>query len=121
MKTLLDLAQELLHRAIIHFGQGVENIGVEIILRPLLRALHQLRQGDRLAVSLGQQRTGQQKREQVPDAIHGANRITAVSISPGRSWRPSVRLFKRAVVIFGPACSVFAVKPLKNMPQQLEE
>jgi hypothetical protein len=73
----LDFAEKLLQHRIIHFGQRVENVGVEIVLRPLLRILHQLRHSDRLVVGPREQRARQQKCEHAPEAIHGANGIIA--------------------------------------------
>jgi hypothetical protein len=71
LETLLDFTEELLHCGIVHIGQRVENIAIEIILSPLFRALHQLRQGEGLVAGSREKSPCQQKCRQVTSDPHG--------------------------------------------------
>ena len=54
LETLLDVAQKFLHDGVVHVGEGIDDVGVEIFLCPLLRALHKLRQVEGIAGALGE-------------------------------------------------------------------
>jgi hypothetical protein len=60
LKISLDVAEKLLRRLRVHLRQRVEKIGVEVFLRPLLRAGKNVWQRDRLVRRARENRCGQE-------------------------------------------------------------